>query len=85
MSDGTCPVRWTGQQALVTLPQHIDSANADQIREQLLWIVNRGAAVLIADLTGTLSCDYAGADTLARAHHAPWRTGPSCGWQRQRG
>ena|SRR5215470_1544371 len=69
MSDGTCPVQWTGQQALVTLPQHIDSANADQIREQLLWIINRGAAVLIADLTGTLSCDYSGADALARAHH----------------
>jgi anti-anti-sigma factor len=69
MSDGTCPVQWTGQQALVTLPQHIDSTNADQLREQLLWIINRGAAVLIADLTGTMSCDYSGADALARAHH----------------
>ena len=42
---------------------------ADRIREQLLWIINRGAAVLIADLTGALSCDYSGADALARAHH----------------
>jgi len=25
--------------------------------------------VLIADLTGTVSCDYSGADALARAHH----------------
>lgn len=25
--------------------------------------------MLIADLTGTLSCDYSGADALARAHH----------------
>jgi anti-anti-sigma factor len=58
-----------GQQALVTLPQHINSANAYQIREQLLWIINRGATVLIADLTGTLSCDFSGADALARAHH----------------
>jgi anti-anti-sigma factor len=63
------PVQWTGQQAVVTLPQHIDTSNASQIREQLLWIINRGAAVLIADLTGTLSCDYSGADALARAHH----------------
>jgi anti-anti-sigma factor len=62
------PVQWTGQQAVVTLPQHIDTANARQIREQLLWIINRGAAVLIADLTTTLSCDYSGADALARAH-----------------
>jgi anti-sigma B factor antagonist len=61
-------VRWAGQQALVTLPQHINSANADQIREQLLWIINRGAAVLIADLTETVSCDFSGADVLARAH-----------------
>ena len=68
MSDKTFPVQWTGQQAVVTLPRHIDRANADQIREQLLWIINRGAAVLIADLTGTVSCDYSGADALARAH-----------------
>ena len=69
MLDETCPVQWIGQQALVTLPQHINSGNAGQIREQLLWIINRGAAVLIADLTGTLSCDFSGADALARAHH----------------
>ena len=69
MPEDTCPVQWTGQQAVVTLPQHIDSSNADQIREQLLWIINRGAAVLIVDLTGTVSCDYSGADALARAHH----------------
>jgi anti-anti-sigma factor len=62
-------VQWTGRQAMVTLPKDIDSSNADQIREQLLWIINRGAAVLIADLTETLSCDYSGADALARAHH----------------
>lgn len=68
MSDGTYPVQWTGQQALVTLPQHVDSSNADQIREQLLWIINRGASVLIADLTGTVSCSYSGRDALARAY-----------------
>ena len=62
-------MQWTGLQAVVTLPQHIDSSNTDQIREQLLWIINRGAAVLIGDLTGTISCDYSGADALARAHH----------------
>jgi anti-anti-sigma factor len=63
------PVQWTGQQAVVTLPRHIATSNASQIREHLLWIINRGAAVLIADLTRTLSCDYSGADALARAHH----------------
>jgi anti-anti-sigma factor len=58
-----------GRQAVVTLPQDIDSSNGDQIREQLLWIINRGAAVLIADLTETVSCDYSGVEALARAHH----------------
>lgn len=67
MPEYTCPVQWTGRQAVVTLPQHIDGSNADQIREQLLWIINRGAAELIVDLTETLSCDYSGADALARA------------------
>jgi len=67
MADQTSAVQWTGPQALVTLPQHIDSSNVGQIREQLLWIINRGAVVLIADLTGTVSCDYSGADALARA------------------
>jgi anti-sigma B factor antagonist len=58
-----------GQQAVAKLPEHIGSSNADQIRDQLLWVINRGAAVLIADLTGTISCDYSGADALARAYH----------------
>lgn len=69
MAEGTCPAQWTGQQAVVTLPQHIDHTNSGQIREQLLWIINRGAGVLIADLTGTVSCDYSGADAVARAQH----------------
>ena len=64
----TLPVQWTGQQAVVTLPQHIDHSNADQIREQLLWLINRGAAVLVADLTGTVSCDNCAIDALARAY-----------------
>ena len=67
MPEDICPVQWTGRQAVVTLPQHIDGSNAGQIREQLLWIINRGAAVLIVDLTETVSCDYSGADALARA------------------
>lgn len=66
--DGPCPVRWTGRQAVVTLPEHIGVSNSGQIREQLLELVNRGAAVLIADMTGTVSCDHGGADALLRAY-----------------
>ncbi len=69
MIENTCQVNWTGRRAVVRLPDHIDGSNADQIREQLLWIINRGAAILILDLTRTVSCDYSGADALARARH----------------
>ena len=62
------PVQWTGEQAVVTLPEHIDVSNAGQVREELLMLINRGAVTLIADMTATLSCDRAGADAVARAH-----------------
>ncbi len=62
------PVQWTGERAVVTLPEHIDVSNAGQVREELLTLINRGAVTLIADMTATLSCDRAGADAVARAH-----------------
>jgi anti-anti-sigma factor len=62
------PVRWAGKQAVVTLPEDIDVSNAGQIREQLLTVINRGAAVLIADMTATVSCDYAGGEAVFRAY-----------------
>jgi anti-anti-sigma factor len=65
---GTYPVQWTGEQAVVTLPEHIDVSNADQVREELLTLINRGAVTLIANMTATLSCDRAGADAVARTH-----------------
>ena len=68
MHEDIYPVRWAGKQAIVTLPEDIDLSNADQIREQLLTVINRGAAVLIADMTATISCDYAGAEAVTRAH-----------------
>jgi anti-sigma B factor antagonist len=68
MPEGTCPVQWLGQQAVVTLPEYLDRSNADRVREQLLLVINRGAVVLIADLAATVSCDYSGADALARAY-----------------
>lgn len=61
-------VQWTGRQAVMTLPEHIDVSNAGQLSEQLLLLINRGAAELIVDLSATLSCDYAGADAIVRAY-----------------
>ena len=66
--DDVYPVRWTGQQALVALPEDIDVSNAGQIREELLSVINRGAEALIVDMTATLSCDHAGAEAVARAY-----------------
>ncbi len=63
------PVQWAGPLAVVALPEHIDASNSGEIREELLAVINRGAAVLVADMSGTLSCDHGGADALVRAHH----------------
>src|ERR1039457_2101878 len=57
-----------GPQAVVALPEHIDVSNAGRIREQLLLVINSGAATMIADMTATVSCDHAGADAVARAY-----------------
>lgn len=61
------PVLWTGKQAVVRLPENIDASNTGQLREELLGLVNGGAAVLIADMTGTVSCDRGGAEAMADA------------------
>jgi anti-anti-sigma factor len=42
-------------------------SNAAQIREQLLGVFDRGAAVVIADMSATVWCDYIGVDAVARA------------------
>jgi anti-sigma B factor antagonist len=71
----TYPVRWTGQQAVVALPEHIDVSNASEVREELLWVINRGATALIADMTATLSCDQSGADAIMRAYQRALASG----------
>jgi len=50
------------------MPEHLDLSNADQVREMLLGAINSGASVLIADMSRTRTCDYVGAEALARAH-----------------
>jgi anti-sigma B factor antagonist len=61
------PVRWAGRQAVVALPEHMEVANAGQIQQGLLSVIDRGAPALIADMTATISCDHAGADAVVRA------------------
>ena len=61
------PVLWIGQTAVVALPAEIDITIADQVREDLLSVVNQGAALLVADLTNTTFCDSSGVSALVRA------------------
>ena len=75
MVNGTYPVRWIGRQAVVAFPEQIDVSSASQIREELLWVINRGAAALIADMTATPSCDHSGADAVMRAYQRALASG----------
>jgi anti-sigma B factor antagonist len=59
---------WLSQVAVVTLPVEIDIANAGQVRDDLLSILNRGATTLIVDMGGTTFCDSAGVNALVRAN-----------------
>jgi anti-anti-sigma factor len=67
MPDEQFPVEWTGRRAIVAFPERVDATNVDRLRDRLLSVINRGATVVIADMTGTLSCDHAGLDAIARA------------------
>jgi anti-sigma B factor antagonist len=67
MSGEYYPVLWISRTAVVSLPGEIDITNADQVREDLLSVLNQGAALLIADLSKTTFCDSAGVSALARS------------------
>jgi anti-sigma B factor antagonist len=60
-------VLWVGQAAVVSLPDEIDISNADGVREILLSTINRGAAMLVVDMSTTTFCDSAGVNALVRA------------------
>jgi anti-anti-sigma regulatory factor len=64
----TLSVRWSGRQAVAVLPGQIDVAAVGPVREELLTVINRGAAVLVVDMTATVSCDYARTDALVRGY-----------------
>jgi anti-sigma B factor antagonist len=67
MSGQHYPVLWIGRTAVVSLPTEIDITNADQVREDLLSVLNQGAVLLGADLSRTTFCDSAGVSALARS------------------
>jgi anti-anti-sigma factor len=61
------PIEWSDQCAVVRLPAEIDILNADQVSDTLLAVLNRGIAVLVADLTDTTFCSCAGITAVLRA------------------
>jgi anti-anti-sigma factor len=67
MRDDLFSVEWTGRQAIVAFPGHVDVSNVGQLRDRLLSVINRGPAVLIADMTDTVSCDHLAVEAVARA------------------
>ena len=67
MRDDPFPVEWTGRQAIVAFPGHVDVSNASLLRDRLLAVINRGATVLIADMTDTVSFDHSAVEAVARA------------------
>ncbi len=67
MGDDPFPVEWTGRQAIVAFPDRVDVSNVGRLRDRLLSVINRGPAVLIADMTDTASCDHQAVEAIARA------------------
>jgi anti-sigma B factor antagonist len=59
-------VLWIGRVAVVTLPVEIDVTNAGAVREDLLSVLNRGAVLVVADMSRTTFCDSAGVSALVR-------------------
>ena len=67
MCNDLFPVEWAGRQAIVTFPGRVDVSNVGQLRDRLISVINRGAAILIADMTNTASCDHQAVEAIARA------------------
>jgi anti-sigma B factor antagonist len=65
------PIWRTTLCTVVEMPEEIDMANADGIRESLLGLLNAGgtrAAPIIIDLSRTTFCDSTAINMLLRAH-----------------
>ena len=52
---------------MVRFPAEVDLGCADNLRERLLVLLNRGTGMLVADLRTTTFCDCAGLNVILRA------------------
>jgi anti-anti-sigma regulatory factor len=67
LSNGPSTVQPLFVPELITLPAEIDVTSAAEVGSMIGAVSRSGAAVVIADLTGTVFCDRAGARELLRA------------------
>jgi len=61
------PASAPAQTAVVALPAEIDSTDARRVHATVGAAAGLGVAVVVADMTATMSCDSAGARILVRA------------------
>jgi anti-sigma B factor antagonist len=69
------PVCWVGSQAVIAMPDEIDSTNADQVLQALLSAARPGVRVLVIDMTKTRFCDSAGVHAVITAYREAAGTG----------
>lgn len=60
---------------MISVPEQVNVFNAGLIREHMLAVIGHGAAVLIGDMTDTLSCDNAGAEAIAHVYQRALASG----------
>jgi anti-anti-sigma factor len=53
---------------VVTFPAEVDMGNAAQVGEELDAAFDAGAAIVVADMSGTRFCDTSGIHVLVMAH-----------------
>lgn len=62
------PVQHLGGCAVVALPDQMDLATAPVVTDELIAVLNRRVAGVIADMSETSFCDASGVDALVEAH-----------------
>lgn len=68
MTDSMAAADWTGRRAVVAFPDRVDKRLATRMGEQFRDVLNRGARLVIADMSETAWCDPACAEMLIRVY-----------------
>jgi anti-sigma B factor antagonist len=63
------PVFWSDHVAVIRMPDEVDITISDEVREELLAVLNQGASALVLDMTRTTFCDSSGVNALVRTRH----------------